>query len=152
MAEGRCENGHVGFMKEFSKEGRTWWSCTFKYGDGQTCWGKAPKDSPVLESKSYQAQSGWNHAPVMTPTGSPAPDMGAALKVALEITTMLNTVEDLVSFGPRKVAESVRRMAVYLATGVLTDVEHEAKPGMTAEQKLEQIRLLKAQMDAIGDI
>jgi hypothetical protein len=34
-------------MKKFEKNGQEWYSCTFRYADGKTCWGKPPKDAPV---------------------------------------------------------------------------------------------------------
>ena len=132
-----CENGHIGFMKEFSKEGRTWWSCTFKYGDGKTCWGKVPKDAPVIDNQPIRVRQ---------------PDLGDALNVAWQITLSLNSQEDLLSFGPRKIAASVRRMALFLATGELQDEETEPKRGMSQDDKLQAIQMLKAQIAAIGDI
>src|SRR6266404_3460022 len=122
----QCEKGHHGFMRKFEKNGQEWYSCTFKYQDGKTCWGKVPKDAPLYDEET---NTSWRTPPKAGPT-----ILGDVYKVAWEIMLTLNLVDDLRNLGARKVADSVRRMALFLQTGEYQGPD-EAVTSMSREEK-----------------
>lgn len=139
-----CDKGHHGFMRKFEKNGQEWYSCTFKYQDGKTCWGKVPKDAPAYDE---QINTEWR-TPPKSNVAVPNPTiLGDALKVAWEIV-VLTFGDTLNGTGDLQIAKLVRRLALILQTG--EEPLEDWKPAMSREDKLAQIAELKRQMEQVG--
>lgn len=132
-----CERGHHGMMRKFEKNGQEWYSCTFKYQDGKTCWGKVPKDAPIYDD---QSNTEWRTPPKSQVAGHPT-ILGDAFKVAWDIVVFTFS-DTLHSLSDAEIAKNVRRIAMLLQTG--------EDPAMSREEKLAQIATLKAQMEKVG--
>lgn len=133
-----CDKGHHGMMRKFEKNGQEWYSCTFKYQDGKTCWGKVPKDAPLYDEDT---NTDWRTPPRAQSAANPT-ILGDALSTAWSIVLTLGDMATLSSLGSEAVAEEVRKMAMFLQTG-------ERAP-MNNEEKLRMIAELKRQMEQVG--